>query len=442
MLMLGGCDPGVIGPPSLDLQTDLIPMKRIDHVTVRNGQGQVVMDTPVGAKGASVQTVPQPGQLDGKLVVETTWSNGEVEHQTIETSPGVSVGLKYDPTTHDWQFTKTRPSGEMVSVDAAGDYLRQNGARVGAGTRISGGGGENHLLLSPRWLDGGTFRFGASFGDRITRQGQGPDHEDTDQPETNPDAVKELHRIGYGGIYGGWLKGSAHGSEPIGGDGVAITYQNLMSPSGATGVNFGATGMKGDIDVTQWQLGGDFGCLHPFRYAALDSDIFVGGGLRYQYDNYEYRSNLYSLTFMDSFARTRQDIDQHTAGIDLNLGIKHDLSSTLSIGAALKVGLGYRWAELDSTEQINVPVNPVPADRSFETHVGDDDDGFVADVKVSIGLDWRITPQFSIGPHASFGWISDVPEVRNPASPSESATHLGSTDAIQWGVGLRGQIRF
>lgn len=113
------------GPPGLAVSVSDVPdvPSYPTQVTVKNGQGEVVLDGAFDGKPDSDYRLsgnPARDKLDGTLDVTTTYANGTTKTQTLTHDPGKPVKLDWDRSTGQYTATTVETPGRAANPDGPG----------------------------------------------------------------------------------------------------------------------------------------------------------------------------------------------------------------------------------------------------------------------------------------------------------------------------------
>jgi len=117
-LMLGGCpNMGMDGidPPALVLELPP-PPPHITHIITTNGAGKTLMDSGTGRQGQTSANPPLT-DLDGRLTIISTWSDGRKATHQVTHTPGQPVNLFFSHVTGSW-LSAEFGQGNQTDVDA------------------------------------------------------------------------------------------------------------------------------------------------------------------------------------------------------------------------------------------------------------------------------------------------------------------------------------
>ncbi len=327
-------------------------------------------------------------------------------------------------------------NGWTVSFNPETGYVRMNLPSVGAGTHIIGPD-EIYALKSPEWIDG--FTVGGTVSIPLRSFGQSDSNNDEADDDVWPSNLIARSQVYVGGTYVK-LSGDSDAAIAPNTDVTGITFPNLDSPSGFTGIGLGVAGLLAnmEVDYEAWQViaGGGYtmnvcGCscttltIGP-RFGVGESDL-------------DHDTELRVAFFPDNIVSFNQSVETFMADFALQATVTHRLNRSLALYGTARAGGYYYDADGSSRVDVQFPLI-APPDDFFVSDQSDSESGVGFRGGIEGGMTYRLARDVSIYVAGGFEYLSDMPHWRNPQNPAEPVATLETDDA--WTAYAKVGLRF
>lgn len=396
-----------------------VPASSISFTTA-GGETVTVADNDDDNDGVFILVFPgsnaEAGTLnvlrgDGSQASIAVPAAGPGEKIQVNLDTGTATPVRDQPMSEP-RTTSTDTAPDTPTATAIGSYDSFEVPRVGAGTRITGGG-ESFVALSKKHLSGwsgmGVLGLPNVMGGKLD----------------------------FGVMYGE-ADGNSSGTVADDTDSVGIVYHDF-SPNNSTGINLGANGLnvstRAEVDHTSFFA----------RYSLPGGNNGYGftpfGKLFYSSIDQLHASSISSPVFGNSISTTaRQKVSENLWGLELGLRLDSDSNGVRTGFGAGVIGY-YRDAKLRSSQHniCTLVACPLPQ-QNFTIDIDDSDDDFSFGFDVNANIGVGIGGGAEIGLIGSLIYFDKLAKVWNPASGNDlfldnNPTHLETGSSTVWRAG-------
>jgi hypothetical protein len=249
--------------------------------------------------------------------------------------------------------------------------------------------------------------------------------------------------------------GSANGSVAAGTDNVAQTYIVPNPASGSTGILAGATGQAVTVDTS----------IHTYNWAAgiqVDTSPVplangVAGppaavlipsfdiGLRYQRLAREDRVSQQSLTFADLSSVTNLDATSDFLAPSFGVGLRAIPTGPEGPFGSVRgmVAPGVLWTDASASQFSQCgPCGAGSPERDVSLRRDFDDSKFSVIAGVSAEIGYQFNPNLKLSVLGSYEYMSHVPVLDIPITPTEQPVRLDYGPGHAWQAGARLTLQF
>lgn len=404
--VMAACAPVTqIDPPQLHLEPSA---PYVTNIKVENGSGDVFYDGQHPGEDKEITARPTPEQLDGKMTITRTYSDGNVKKQTLTYEAGKPVNIGYSDATNSY-YVKEPPkfaigiSGAFAKLNPSFDFVRRPDTDIirresgGATTGFVKGDNDSQ---NPAFNGSIGYKFEEKFfGAKVGVELQGYYY--TSQSTTNFDQVPA--NGGQLAIFG-----------PVAGGGIA-TANDLMN------VNYTS-------DYTMWNI-------QP-RFTKAYGLGTVG--------TVPVRMNSY-LGFNYGKNEDDEDLTFDIPGAALS-GMTHNAIDNWYYGPEL--GFYSAWQVCPMTKitlggYVNFNVNELSADRSLELTSGLTGSDELSDTKftvgggVTVGANFKLNDRMTASVGYNFDVANNAPAINVNQQTGAASVDTDTAQIHRFMVGLR-----